>query len=504
MRYIPTELVQITPSLFGKWRGMVIALILAHALPAVALEELGEDDLRDTSGAGIALPFDDFSFRMAPTSYIELTGLAPKAGSSAESYGWKRGDARYYGLSFSYGAPCNVGTGPGTGSACAGAVDSLGVDWAGNSATIAAGSDLLSYPIGMKSTPGTSNPYGVVGFASVYNPFVLRVFQYKGYDYAGVYRDTASGATAMPTVLEFAGPSKTDPWRWAFWGEMLVNAGSTTGCPAGGNTVYCGLQSQTIIHGSPTASGQTWLPGTTTFSAVPAQRRASILRLMQTRDTTTGAPAGNLTLGIAYQSALSGNFRFSVQQENASPNTLHSVPTFDTSEGLYFKNVDAFMPLGVLHSQALIANGSSTYNSNGVLQTSFQQNGNFVLELSRIPNNANVYNAIYCGATPLAPTCAVNATAGATNGMISNPNPETHGYVRWGDWISTAAGGTTQINPYTATPGTGPKDLPSATSTANGIYFRQGDGGAVVNLGISRVEGMLIQHLKISSLGGGI
>lgn len=514
-------------------------LLLACSV-SLALESLDDSAMSDINGAGIVYGLDDFSFRFAPTSFIEMIGVAPAAGSQAESYGWKRGDARFYGLSFTYGGPCTPGTGPGTGADCGSPTTSTGLDWYGNTNTSLAAGNLLAYPMGKKNSPGSTNPYGIVGFASVYNPFILRVFQNPGYDYNGVYRDQVSGANAMPTVVEFIGPSKTDPWRWAFWGELEVNRGGA--CPAGGNTNYCGLQSQTIINGTPTTSGQFW--NGTAYTAAPAQRKPAILRLMQTTDTTAGAPAGNMTLGINYQSALSGDFRFSVQQTGTggsqaspvSPDSLHTVPSFNTQEGLYFKNVDAYMPLGILHSQALMASGSSAYNADGVLQTSFQQNGNFVLELTRIPDTANVYNYIYCGQTN--GSVCVNRTGGTgaagnpytyaattwdtnADGYIDNPNNDARSYIRWGNW-TTAVGGTTALDPtpsnptcnasnttptcFTAkpgmTPGAGAFEIPTPTSTANGIYFKDGAGN-VTNIGISRIEGMVIQHLKISSLGGG-
>lgn len=514
MKKVRTALRNTVTCLFSLQKAfpLVLLLLACTSTSTRAFEALDDADLSGVSGEGIVYALDDFSFRMAPTSYIELTGTAPVAGSPAATYGWKQGDARYYGLSFTYGGNCAPGTGPGTGSACGSPGNSLGESWynAGTAspATVTSGSE-LSYSMGKKTTPAGTNPYGVPGFASVFNPFILRVFQSPGYNYAGTYLNTAA---TMPTYLEFVGPSKTDSWRWAFWGELVI-AGATSAtpfpaaCPAGGNTSFCGLQSQTIINGSPTTSGQVWLGGTT-FSAVPAQRKPTIFRMMQTPDTTTGAPAGANTMGLNYQSALSGDFRFSVQQTGTgnpggqttpvSPNTLHAVPSFNTFEGLYFKNVEAFLPLGYLHSQALIISGSSTYDTSGVLQTSFQQNGNYVLELARIPNTPNVYNNIYCGQIN-GTVCAVDA-----NGYIASPNPDTHGYVRFGNW-TTAAGATTGIDPYTATPGTTAFALPTGTSTANGIYFNDGTSAAsVTNLGISRIEGMLIQHMKISTLGAGL
>lgn len=471
---------------------LLVSVSLAGA-SAHALEALDDGSMESVSGAGVVYGLDDFSFRFAPTSYIQLTGSAPT--TAAATYGWKRGDAYYYGLSFTYGGACGPGTGPGTGTACASPGSSIGEDWygpvTGHTGTITDGTDSgLQYPIGEKSSPGTSNPYGIVGFASVYNPFILRVYQYPAYLYNGTFANTAS---TEPTVLEFIGPSKTDSWRWSFWGELLVNASSTSP-PAQGtcnksNTTSCTtggadfLQSQTLILGSPTASGKTWNGPTdpNNYTAV-ANRKPTLLRILQSTDSS------DPTFMMNYQSSLSGDFRFTVQQTSDSPDKLHYVPAFSTKEGLFFKNVDAYLPLGNLYAQGLTVSGASVYDTTGTASSSYQENGNYVIELTRIPNTTNVYNYIYCGTTGSAAPASCTTDA---NGYITNPNPDTHGYVRWGNWADPAS-----------TPGTTATSLPTATSTANGIYFQDG-AGAVTNLGTARVEGLLIQHLKISTLGAG-
>ena len=65
--------------------------------------------------------------------------------------------------------------------------------------------------------------------------------------------------------------------------------------------------------------------------------------------------------------------------------------------------------------------------------------------------------------------------------------------MRWGDFdganIATGAG------------------LPSATATDNGIFFvnpSETPANQVTNIGISRIEGMRIHHLKITTLGAGV
>lgn len=391
------------------------AALTLGASQAMALKELDDSSLSEVQGAGLAFAMDDFSMEFAPTSFIELTG------TGAQGTGWERGDARYYGLSMTSGA-------------------ASGTDWFGNGCT----GDALACPLGNG---------GVTGFASPYDPYLLRVFQYPGHDYTGAYLSSPGN---MPTVMELIGPSSTDPWRWSFWGELEVDRFNENVDPTvdGGH-----LQSQTIIHGKP----------------VTTDGKPAILRLMR----TTGMGATEDTFGITYQSALSGDFRFSVRQNGGSPDALHWVPDFNDTEGMYFKNVDAYLPLGTLHYQAI------TFDSTG--------DGNFIIELTQIPNIANIYNHFYCGSgTSQAPAnCALNA-----DGSIQSPNNDTRGYVRWGDFtgvdITTGAG------------------LPGATDTTNGIYFVGGDDGVgnpssiPTNIGISRIEGMRIHHLKITTLGAGI
>ncbi|PKM21518.1 MAG: hypothetical protein CVV10_08955, partial [Gammaproteobacteria bacterium HGW-Gammaproteobacteria-14] len=188
----------------------------------------------------------------------------------------------------------------------------------------------------------------------------------------------------------------------------------------------------------------------------------TILRVFRTQDTVDEP-----TLGIAYQSALSGDFRFSVAQTAASPNAREMVPFFNANEGVHFGNVDAFLPIGRLHSQAI------------TLDT-FGTEGNFQVTLTPIPNIAAVYNDIYCGAA----TCATNTVTGidTSNSLvaITNPNPETRGYIRWGDFSNPA----------------------NYIAPNNGIRFVTPAGG-VTHIGVARIEGLLLQSLTLTTRGAG-
>ncbi|MED5238238.1 MAG: hypothetical protein VX379_01500 [Pseudomonadota bacterium] len=523
---------------------LLAATLTLGASQVQALKELSDDSLSDVQGAGLAFVLDDFSFRMAPTSFAELTGSAPS--DAAAAAGWERGDARYFGISMTSGyGPLGVSGGPQ-------GVAGRGTTWWNSNAS---GGGCGSFAIATGGQPNLQCPlgigdgdFGVPGFSSPYDPYMLRVFEYEGFDYQGVWRGDAPGdythpsgsGTAtldMPTMLEFRGPIHTDPWRWAFWGELEINRldpvtnptgnnpnmgacnNSASGCSNGADF----LQSQTIIFGNPYAIGHVWR-GTTDDDNDPNTPRTDQgytespghLRTVQ-RWTKTLNDA-DPTFGVSYTSALSGDFRFSVRQINASDDQLHYVPRFHRTEGLYFRNVDAYIP-GTWHYQAITFSGTSDYSvaADGSINKEPEpiQNGNFTIEMTRIPNIANVYSYQYCGSTN--GSCELNDNG---DGFLKQVNRNTHGYVRWGNWCADADCDDT-IDPYDAAYlGTGEYDLPTNTistgwspsnpgNTGNGIYFigsnPQGaqTQNAVVNLGISRLEGMQIQHMKITSLGAG-
>lgn len=444
---------------------LLAATLTLGAAQAQALTELSDDSLSDVQGAGFAFALDNFSMRFAPESFIELTG------ATVNGVGWQRGDARYYGLSMTNGE-IEAGTDwyatlDGSGGGCGGDSDY--------------GNLFLSCPQGSKNTSSlgqTTNKYGIGAMASVYDPYVLRVFEYEGYDFQGNNLNDTNG-NDKPTILELIGPSQTERWRWSFWGELEVDRVvdavdesdhiGAPNCSSGGAGCADFLQSQTIIHGKPTTAGvydddnNTWVE----------KPKPAILRLMQT------ANADDRTLGITYQSALSGDFRFSVRQKDTGglADTLHNVPDFDDDEGMYFKNVDAFLPLGTLHYQAITLNAE---------RESGKATGDFVIELTRIPNIEAIYEDFYCDGPCTFATPAEE--------VITNPNENTRGYVRWGDF--------TQFDNPASTEGFA---VPDSESVDNGIYFVNPSAATptpkVTNIGISRIEGMRIHHMKITTLG---
>lgn len=443
----------------GRWVFLGLAVWLSGA--AQAMVAMSDDEMSTQSGGGIAIAFQNLDFLMAPTSYIEATPSTTDVPT-----GYYAADLRWYGLSMTNDSTADYG------------------QWNGSCASISGAGNIC--PVGSA---------GVVDFASVYNPFVLRVFNYAGYDAAG--GDLTQGSTGTaPTVLELRGPTASDSWLWSFWGALTVNA-TTNGpqtvgvvpptgtCPTGGNTTYCGLQSMVIIDGKPIAQVDSTYGSYTTAVATP-----TVFQMFTMPAVTDNYGSGDVTFALVYDSALSGNWRFGVEQANGSTNTnVTTVPSFDQQEGMYFKNVNAYLPLGHLNDQAIVFNAAGVTTTN-----SPSGSGNFTVELTRVPNVANAYNDIYCGAT----TCSTDA-----NGAIASPNSQTHGFVDWG----TTAGMTGYGSPAGAT-GTNYNDI-TGTNTTQGIYFddpttaSQTTAGTITNIGTAHIDGVLFQHLMITTCGAG-
>lgn len=466
---------------------LTLCLSLGSAAPAAfALNDLSDEELSRESGAGLAFVLEDFRYQAAPTSYVELIGGPAPVGTS-----FRRADVRYYGLTLS---SWNGGNYWDTGN---------------------------TYPACTASTPGGDlscpmSTSGVAKFAPHDNPYVLRVFDYTGVGWDG----TAVSTNQTRTVLEFLGPSNMHSFRWGFWGEIEVNQGGA--CPGGASVaaVGCRLQSQTLIWGKPTAPDNPANIVADLKNDAAGQKtnnyEGSALRLFQ-----NSASADN-SLGLTYHSRLSGDFRFSVNQQAVGTEAVGNVPRFSTSEGLFFRNVTAYLPLGQLHYQSI------------VLDDVAAAPGNFVIELTRVPNDNDAYDDFYslvttgCATGPGATTAANNC--GYVRTGRSARYYETHGYSLWG------RSGTTNNTGTTGATGT------RTTDTTDGIFFYKGDSSAQftasasrpaintscatgdtgsgcapsgtpvsytynnlnsVNIGDARITGLLVQHLKITTCSAG-
>lgn len=349
------------------------------------------------------------------------------------------------------------------------------------------------------TTNGTASlgcPIGgvIANFAAIDNPYVIRAFEYTAIDY--------QGDTVPLTVFEYLAPSRNaacpngycqEDYKMSFYGEIDVP--SVSGL----------LKSQTVIRGS--AAG-------------------SVFRIFKFTDDN------DPTVGLFYHSYLQGDFRFSVNQLTGSTSDVSGVaPTFESTSGLHFRNVDAYIPMGQLHYQALTLD--SVRDGGGAIIP----DGNFVLELKQIPNQVNVYNDFYSrgpsdasGGYNTVLKAISNFTNGVSWGTGVRADPGTiparwyvtHGYSRWGDWSPYCTGctrnGATAIGDgifFRSSPQSGNFTAfarrPSSINVQSGAvtwdntgYGTGGLSRSVVNLGDARVEGLSVQSMRITTLGAGI
>lgn len=323
----------------------LLSVLLLFPLTALsALEKLDDAAMAEVSGAGIALGFEDFRWLTKPTSYFEQVGSDP--GSSTE---FQRGDMRWYGINIS---------GAGTGGSH---WDETGSNGFGTGCDASS----LGCPRG-----GT-----IDHFAPYDNPYLVRAYSPEGFAYDGTEINGTSGNSK--TIYEFLAPTQQPDYTMSFWGE--IEAGATRNSSVEPLATNQGdlLKSQTIIRGNAANSK---------------------FRLFQF------TKPGDETFAIMYHSYLQGDFRFSVaQHDGAGSDGIGEPVRFDANEGLHFKNVEAFVPLGQLYYQALIIDqadpadpATATLPNGDPLPL-----GNFTLEIPRIPKNLTVLNHFYSFATEL-------------------------------------------------------------------------------------------------------
>jgi hypothetical protein len=502
-------------------RPLLLLSLLLGAVPTVgygvAMQALSDDEMEDVSGAGIAVALENFRYMMAPTSYMEQVGVVPAGAAACTGVGsgasntncWRRGDLRWYGINLS-GAE-NIG---GSGS-----------HW-NETSTCNPANGAMNCPRG-----------GVIGgpggwFSPFDNPYLMRAWSPVGMGYNGSIINSDPNNPGK-TIYEYLAPTNQPNYIMSFWGE--IEAGATRN-PAinplsfgqGANNGGGLLKSQTIIRGN--AAG-------------------SIFRLF--KFTETGAsPVYGETFAMFYHNRLRGDFRFSVAQSTTLNSDVIGVPVvFADTEGLHFRNVNAFMPIGQLYYQALVLDAVGS-------------GGNFSLSLTKIPNQPLVYERFY-GLNPgdtrgyttaLAHVRDWNVPCASGNQACANRRL-SHGYIRYGDWYPAsaawAASSGVRNTANNATDGIFFRKCPScenfrafarrplvidkrgetfsrqrtqnyncSTGNAGGCSINSPGGGPVfsgspgdfsrtyptdrVNIGDARIEGMLIQQLSIvSCLGGG-
>ena len=131
------------------------------------------------------------------------------------------------------------------------------------------------------------------------------------------------------------------------------------------------------------------------------------------------------------------------------------------------------------------------------------EGNNIILEITRIPNVANIYNKIYTdytapysnlsanspyqGSTCNVYTCGFNGSSLLSSGntITYQGNNATHSSISIGSVTRDPTSNLLKAN----------RDV-----NATGVMFKNGAGTAV-NLGSAAIDGVLIQHLKFKTTG---
>lgn len=219
---------------------------------------------------------------------------------------------------------------------------------------------------------------GIPAWGSAQDPWVLRVESPTGYKY--------DGTSSTWPVLTYIAPKTvgTNYFKYAFWGDLQVKNQNSN------NALISRLQSQAVWDG--------------------LSLNGSTISLFQnTYDGSLGLVWHN-RISMPSSSAL----RFSVAQSShpagADADPVTAAPTFDANEGIYLYGLNIDMPIGALHYQPLIVDNDPSSPRN------------FLIELVRLPNQANVYTDFYDGdhhGSLTVSSLKSNTSAGsvATNGV---------------------------------------------------------------------------------------
>lgn len=453
--------------------GLVVSIA---SQPARALSEMEDAALEDVSGAGIAISLTNYQTGWGATSYLQAVGTAVTATdllTPTLSQAFQRADAYWYGGTYSSTSAVRA--------------------WAG---TCGAGIGNMGCPIG-----------GLIAkFAPYDNPLLLRVFNYYQSPSGSQlldYQGTAITSANPVTIFEVLGPTRQDAFKFSFWAELQV----MSNVDGSGATRQGLLQSQVIMNNSKLTSDVNGIPGN------------NKIRLFQT--TRSADP----TFGIIWENHFQGDFRFSVNQQALSPGVAGLAPMFTDFEGFYARNLKVHVPMGQLFYQALIfddtvAGKNASYNS-------AVNKGDFVIELTPLCYGtgcippAAVYNDFYgySGSYTDGYSSAKSAryyethgyftigNAGTNNnnttaGALASRDSDTTDGVFFHAWHPTNV--SAQFVAYAQRPDSSQyASVPNGTFTVPNTAGNYGAGRSVnaANLGDVAINGMLIHHFKMTTLG---
>jgi len=389
---------------FARFAAQTLALCIALASGAAsALEAISDADLAHSTGEGIALLPENFSFVMADedASYINIIPRgAPKTA------GVNRADIYIRNLSITQ----NDAT-----------------------TTRASGTNILSWGSG-------ANPFLIVVKSETHPDYVnagqsrafLRI-EAPNYCFTGV---TAAAGSDCPSLDNGAALSAYN-LRLGAQVDLLIKGntqsqgyGTTVGTALSGAN---GIGLQAIWNGMSMNGTKLDIFQTPSNSSDASYNSTLGLRALVRLNTDSAQANNGLRLTTALDTAYNG-----------TTNRL-----FDANEGVRIQDLDINLPLGIPHYQSLVLGKADAA-------------GNFYLELTRLPNDPDAYNAAYIDYSNAAMVTAKTCTSTSCG---TTAVPATHG---------TISMGTTTF-----------------TSKA----------GVAVNVGTSKIDGLFIQHLKLTTTG---
>ena len=339
------------------------------------------------------------------------------------------------------------------------------------------------------------------------NPILLRVDSANVLNYAGVSKPLSYLNLEMPLARVDGAVASTNLIKLGLWADLFTRDSATAapvvaskGAPADLSGLQQRLRLQVVANGL-NLDGSSLKLFQTLDGAVAAglpnsynntlgiagifrintdfNPNTTIIRSGENNTNGTGDPSKVLRVSTAESSggACTGNACL-----NTPAITGGAAPDFNANEGMYLYSPNINLVLGSVY-QPLI------FGTDG---------NNLVIELTRIPNVPAIYQQIYTRYADTDPTADANLYKGSTcNVKVCGSNTSTlagANYQGNNATHSSISFGTVNINATT--------NQMTADRTANavGVAFKNASGTAT-NLGSVAIDGLLIQHLKITTTG---
>lgn len=453
---------------------MLTSMLSLCCTYSFALEALSDQALSNSTGEGIAILPENFKMvfqtaedgltaaqnqsrlvnRNYDTGFIRFIPVGPLS-ETAKTAGAKKADVFLYGLALS-ASDSNLNS----------RFSNLGFNW---------GQETNPWVFSVKSISTTAN----------------RVV----YDFAGVAQDFSYLSLEAPYVLDGAANTATDNnMKLGLWGDFFARnplvaapVDAKNGAPANLNGLDQRLRLQLVanglsLNGSNLKLFQTL--GGAASSSLPTSYNntlglAALIRLNTNDNPSTATEDTSKALRISTAESLATDINNDLTTPAISKT---AAPNFNANDGVYLYSPNINLVLGSVYQPLIVDTAADGQN--------------FVIELTRIPNKANVYQQIYTDYTALASgttsaykgsTCNVQYCGDVISmGQTYQGNTATHSSISIG-----TVGFTDSSNRF----------LKADTSNnAVGVSFVT-PTGTKTNLGSAAIDGVLIQHLKITTTG---